>query len=145
MQWLSQEEALAKAASRTERKIADYTNATYPCKVYTLSDDSFLSSSEVCQCSVGGSDISVEDAIEDLRTRIEEDIEYCATGEGGWIKWYSGKMPPLPDELLKMSLDTWGDDFLAMLKDDGCYVLDECSSTVTVFPNGQKPMTRSRL
>lgn len=115
--------------------MADYARAVYPCTVYE-SDQEYVATPEACPSSTGTGFNSAQEAINDLRLRIETDIrEIIEAGRRWWERLGDCKYVPLPGEMEAMSLNSYG-GFRRALEAAGLEVHRVRNTTLTVFPEG---------
>lgn len=87
--------------SASARKVSDYAGAVYPCVVYEVEGgEEYAACSPAHLSGHGYSDESAEDAVEDLRKRIETDIREIIQNGRTWFECADDhELVPLPSEL----------------------------------------------
>jgi hypothetical protein len=120
--------------SEQYRTLKDYVNAIYPCKVYECSCEcvsEYIAISLAYPSGLGSSWISINEAIDDLRIRIETDIREIIEGDRDWWMVQGDKKKiPLPSELS----GTYDDNFDIYLQEDGCKIIQKYDTNIKVFP-----------
>jgi len=119
-----------------ERTVRDYTGAVYPVRMYDIYQNGteYVAVSPAYPSGSGSSSTSAEDAMQDLRSRIQAQIRDII--EDGWNSWElleDNKLVPLPSELPSR----WETSMRQCLEMVGYDILREYDTTVTVFPRGR--------
>lgn len=124
---------------RGNRTLSDYVGAVYPCTVFELKSELGLEysvCSDAIPSSIGCSDNSAVEALDDLRKRIETDIiEIIIDGRSWWQSVDDNLLVPLPHELQTIS-DNIAEGFACQLEAVDVEILATYDATVTVFPSG---------
>lgn len=114
---------------RGTRTAHHYVGAAYPCTVYECEDE-YAAVSPACPSSIGSSWTSAQEAIDDLRARIENDIrEITEKGRDWWERSGDNKQVPLPNELPS----TPEEELDGYLRNNDFDILRKWETTVTVF------------
>lgn len=111
--------------------MTDYAGAVYPCTVFESVDGEYAAVSKVCPSSLGSSMNSAEEAIDDLRVRIEADIRAIMEQGRTWFaKVGDRKMVPFPEEVTSEEQETEANEFVSHLKESGFEIRNMYTTTV---------------
>lgn len=122
----------SEGAAGESRTVQDYVRAVYFCTVYE-GEEEYAAVSPAYPSGVSSSCDSADEAIDDLRMRIETDIrEIIEEGRDWWARQGDRKLVPLPSELP----GTPDGEFEHFLRETGFGLRRKYVTTLTVFPGG---------